>query len=215
MPMTAKYEQLQLDVSEEDLGGMSLQEIIQIMQDTDTSGSNWKVVQDNNTARIDTQFGFIMIQNATIVGGALYKFFKVGEFQSELGEVSVYRRCSLMHPPVLVRLIPGPTIVMSLVVNIVNTDTVSVEAFWLSGSLAWASHCDIIGDNKVVRVRNRIRSHLIAIGRCSVNTTINLVHSGSVAVLRGNSAVWPRPRRRAQPRRRPAAAQAGIRRYMR
>ena len=215
MPMTAKYEQLQLDVCEEELEGMSLQDVIHIMQDTSTEGSKWQVVHDNNAARIDLACGFIMIQSTFSVSMGTYKFIKVGEFQSDLGEVSLYRHCSRLLSPALVRLIPGPTIVMSLVVNIVNTDTVSVEAFWLSGSLAWASHCDIIGDNKVVRVRNRIRSHLIAIGRCSVNTTINLVHSGSVAVLRGNSAVWPRPRRRAQPRRRPAAAQAGIRRYMR
>jgi hypothetical protein len=213
--MPAKYEQLQLDVSEEELEGMSLQDVIQIMQDTNTDGANWRVVEGNNTARIDTQFGFIMIQNATIVGHGLYKFIKVGEFQSDLGEVSVWRHCNRLHPPVLIRLIPGPTIVMSLAVNIVNTDTVNVEAFYLSGTLAWAAHCDIIGDNKALRIRNRIRSHLIAIGRCSVNTTINLVLAGSVTVLRGNSAVWPRPRRRAQPRMRPAAAQAGIRRYMR
>ena len=213
--MSAKYEQLQLDVDEEELVGMSLQEIIRIMEDTDTEGSKWQIVHGNNTARIDTHMGFIMIQNAASVGYGTYKYIKVGEFSADLGLVHVYRHCSLLYPPVLVRSIPGPTIVMSLAVNIVNTDTVNVEAFWISGSLAWAAHCDIIEDNKALRIRNRIRSHLVAIGRCSVNTTINLVLAGSVTVLRGNSAVWPRPRRRAQPRRRPAAAQAGIRRYMR
>ena len=214
MPMAPKYEQLQLEVSEEEFESMPIEDVIQIMKDTNTEGSEWQVMHDNNAVRVDMSYGFIMIQTAASIYGT-YKFIRVGEFESDLGVVSVYRHCSRLHPPVLVRLIPGPTIVMSLQLRTVNENTINVEAFYISGSLAWAAHCDIFSDNKALRIRKRILSHLVAIGRASVNTVVNLVLSGTTSVLRGNSLVWQRPRRRAQTRRRPAAAQVDIRHFMR
>jgi hypothetical protein len=212
-PAVQKYEQLHLEVHEEELEQMPWEEVIQILKDSDLNSDRWQVLHENNTARIDSGSGFIMCQNACTVGFGTYKYILSGQFETDLGNVMIFRHCSLMHPPVLVREIPGPTMVLNLTVTKLDSDTVTVDAHYLSGSLAWSANCNILEDNKALRLRARILNHLVAIGRASPNTSISLVLANTTKVLRGSSLIWEKPRRGQQPCRRPAGS-LGIRRYM-